>query len=45
MLLGIVRVDGGAPLGWAAALALAGLGALLWRGRRALARDAHGDPR
>ncbi|RQR59412.1 branched-chain amino acid ABC transporter permease [Burkholderia sp. Bp9125] len=42
---GIVRVDRGSPFGWAAALALAGLGALLWRGRRVPARDAHGDSR
>ncbi|MXN73313.1 branched-chain amino acid ABC transporter permease [Burkholderia sp. 4701] len=42
---GIVRVDSGSPFGWAAALALAGLGALLWRGRRVPVRDAYGDPR
>ncbi len=44
-LFGIVRIDGGSPLGWAAALSMAGLGALLWRGRHVRVRDAHGGPR
>ncbi|PCE26628.1 hypothetical protein BZL54_30365, partial [Burkholderia ubonensis subsp. mesacidophila] len=45
---GAWRVDAGAPLGWAVALAAAGLGALLWRRRGRIARgmyEGHGASR